>query len=87
MYSFKKLLVNSGFTIKEVRGFGPPIRDMVGDTSSLRSVDTVAAALARRWPRMFAFNFLVVAQKDDELKDIYERTAASDTPSPDPERG
>ena len=29
------------------------------------------------WPRMFAFNFLVVAQKEDELVDIYERTEAS----------
>jgi hypothetical protein len=43
----------------------------------LRFADSASAALARRWPRMFAFNFLIVAQKDEELDDIYERTVAS----------
>ena len=73
-YSFKKLLANGGFVIKELRGFGPPIRDMVGESTSLRAVDTTSATLARFWPRLFAFSFLVVAQKADELEDLYERT-------------
>ena len=73
-YSFKKLLANGGFVIKELRGFGPPIRDMVGESTSLRAVDTTSATLARLWPRLFAFSFLVVAQKGDELEDLYERT-------------
>jgi glycosyltransferase involved in cell wall biosynthesis len=77
VYSFKKLLANAGFVIKEVKGFGPPIRDMVGESAKLRTIDTTSGALARVWPRMFAFNFLVVAQKADELDDIYERTRAS----------
>ena len=76
-YSFKKLLVNSGFVIKEVRGFGPPIRDMIGTSGTLSALDAASARLARLWPRMFAFNFLVVAQKAEELDDIYARTAAS----------
>jgi glycosyltransferase involved in cell wall biosynthesis len=80
IYSFRKLLQNGGFTVKRVRGFGPPIRDMVGETGRLRAADSVSGVLARRWPRMFAFNFLVVAQKDDELEDIYARTAASEAP-------
>jgi hypothetical protein len=74
IYSFRKLLVNSGFVIKELHGFGPPIRDMVGESRSLRAVDTVAGVFARIWPRMFAFSFLVVAEKTDELEDIYART-------------
>ena len=78
IYSFKKLLTNGGFVVKEVRGFGPPIRDMVGESTALRMADRASAALARSWSRMFAFNFLIVAQKDDELVDIYERTAASE---------
>jgi glycosyltransferase involved in cell wall biosynthesis len=77
VYSFKKLLANAGFVIKEVKGFGPPIRDMVGESAKLRAVDATSGTLARVWPRMFAFNFLVVAQKADELDDIYERTRAS----------
>jgi glycosyltransferase involved in cell wall biosynthesis len=77
IYSFKKLLANAGFVIKEVKGFGPPIQDMVGDSGTLRAIDTTSGALARVWPRLFAFNFLVVAQKAEELDDIYERTRAS----------
>ncbi len=82
IYSFKKLLANAGFVIKEVKGFGPPIRDMVGESTALRAADTTSARLARIWPRLFAFSFLVVAQKADELDDIYERTAASAVPAP-----
>jgi glycosyltransferase involved in cell wall biosynthesis len=77
VYSFKKLLANAGFVITEVKGFGPPIRDMVGESTKLRALDTTSGALARVWPRMFAFNFLVVARKADELDEIYERTRAS----------
>ena len=84
VYSFKKLLTNGGFTIKDVRGFGPPIRDMVGETRALRASDNTSSALARRWPRMFAFNFLVVAQKDEELEACYDRTVRSELPAPPP---
>ena len=60
--------------IKEVHGFGPPIRDMVGERPTLRAVDATSGTLARLWPRLFAFSFLVVAQKAEELEDVYERT-------------
>jgi glycosyltransferase involved in cell wall biosynthesis len=78
IYSFRKLLVNGGFAIKDVRGFGPPIRDMVGEGPVLRRTDAASGTLARIWPRLFAFNFLIVAQKEEELDDIYERTVASE---------
>jgi 2-polyprenyl-3-methyl-5-hydroxy-6-metoxy-1,4-benzoquinol methylase len=77
IYSFKKLLRDEGFVIKELRGFGPPIRDMVGASRSLRLVDATSGILARVSPRLFAFSFLVVAQKADELEDLYARTLAS----------
>jgi glycosyltransferase involved in cell wall biosynthesis len=77
VYSFTKLLRNSGFIVEEVRGFGPPVRDMVGQGPVLRAADTFLGMLARWWPRLFAFNFLVTARKEPELEDIYERTAAS----------
>jgi glycosyltransferase involved in cell wall biosynthesis len=80
IYSFRKLLMNAGFTIRDVRGFGPPIRDMVGEGRLLRTADTSSGALARWWPRLFAFNFLLVAEKEEELDDIYQRTAASAAP-------
>jgi len=74
IYSFKKLLVNNGFVVREVRGFGPPIRDMVGESRTLRAADSTAGTLARIWPRPFAFSFLIVAEKADELEDVYART-------------
>ena len=73
-YSFRKLLANGGFVIEELKGFGPPIQDMVGESPALRAVDTSSGRLARLWPRLFAFSFLVVARKADELEDLYERT-------------
>ena len=76
IYSFKKLLTNGGFEIKEVKGFGPPVRDMIGESRSLSAADRISGALARVWPRLFAFSFLVVAQKADELEDVYRRTLA-----------
>jgi SAM-dependent methyltransferase len=84
IYSFKKLLVNGGFRIKEVRGFGPPIRDMVGESTTLRAVDTTSGLLARLWPRLFAFSFLVVAEKAEELEDVYARTMTPPEP-PEPQ--
>lgn len=82
IYSFRKLLSNGGFVIKEVHGFGPPIRDMVGASASLRAADRTSGILARLWPRLFAFSFLIVAEKADELEDIYARTLTSpDSPS------
>jgi SAM-dependent methyltransferase len=77
IYSFRKLLANGGFVVKEVHGFGPPIRDMVGASPALRTADTASGILARVWPRMFAFSFLVVAEKADELEDVYARTLAT----------
>jgi glycosyltransferase involved in cell wall biosynthesis len=76
IYSFRQLLANGGFVIKELHGFGPPIRDMVGGSPTLRAADRTSGILARLWPRLFAFSFLIVAEKADELEDIYERTLA-----------
>ena len=83
IYSFTKLLRNRGFTIRTVRGFGPPIRDMIGESSSLRLADSLSGLLARRWPRLFAFNFLVVAEKGrtaelDRIAVEFERLVAAD---------
>jgi glycosyltransferase involved in cell wall biosynthesis len=76
--SFRRLLSDGGFVVKEVYGFGPPIVDMVGDGPALRFVDAVSARMARAWPRLFAYSFLVVAEKAEELEDIYARTLSPD---------
>jgi len=86
--SFKQLLVDGGFVIKEVHGYGPPIRDMLGASVSLRAADSTSGVLARLWPRLFAFSFLIVAEKAEELEDIYARTLNPPEPrTPQPQTG
>jgi len=76
--SFRKLLRDGGFAIDGLSAFGPPIQDMIGGSAVLRLADTASARFAHVWPRMFAFSFLVVARKADELRDVYERTLTRD---------
>lgn len=74
--SFQRLLRDSGFRILAVRGFGPPIADMIGRGAALRTADRLSAWSARKAPRMFAFNFLVAAVRLDDVDSLYERTFA-----------
>lgn len=77
IYSFRKLLAAYGFQIQDVHYFGPPIADLVGQGSLLGVIDHISGWLARTWPSLFAYSFLVVARRLDALEDIYERTANS----------
>jgi glycosyltransferase involved in cell wall biosynthesis len=75
--SFRRTLEGEGFRIDSIRGFGPPIRDMVGKSALLRLVDTVAGGLARAWPSLFGYQLLVVATRLDDVDSLLERTIAS----------
>jgi glycosyltransferase involved in cell wall biosynthesis len=75
--SFRRLLEGAGFRIESVRGFGPPIEDMVGQSWFLRTMDRVAGWLARVWPSLFAYQFVVRARRVDDVEDILRRTLAS----------
>ena len=72
--SFRRTLEGEGFRVRRVRGFGPPIADLVGRSFLWRSVDRVASLLARVWPSMFAFQFLVEADRVDSVADLLERS-------------
>jgi 2-polyprenyl-3-methyl-5-hydroxy-6-metoxy-1,4-benzoquinol methylase len=76
--SFERLLQDSGFRITQIHGFGPPIQDMIGKRPVLRAADIASGRLARWWPHLFAFSFLIVAEKEEELDDIYQRTLESE---------
>ncbi len=79
-YSFKKLLSQGGFLVREVKYFGPPIADMVGDSWPLRVLDRIASVFARWWPGLFAYEILLVAQRMDDLEEIYTATTAPSAP-------
>jgi glycosyltransferase involved in cell wall biosynthesis len=75
--SFKRLLVMQGFRVERVRGFGPPIQDMIGDAWPLRALDRFAALLARLWPSLFGYQFAVEATRLDDVDDLLARTLES----------
>jgi glycosyltransferase involved in cell wall biosynthesis len=75
--SFCRTLEGEGYRVERVRGFGPPIRDMVGRSGALRLIDGVAGALARMWPSLFAYQFLVEAIRLEDVDSLLDRTIAS----------
>ena len=75
--SFRRTLEGAGFRVEKVRGFGPPIADMVGGSAFLRMLDRLASWLARIWPTMFAYQFLVEATRLDTVEDLLTRTVTS----------
>jgi len=75
--SFKKLLTDNGFIFKEVIGFGPPIADQISDRGVYKLIDSVSGFLAKLYPSLFSFNFLVIAEKKTAFEDIYQQTLLS----------
>lgn len=70
----RKLLIQNGFKIEVVRGFAPPLTDLVSERWFVRCIEQGHAFLSRLYPKMFAYNFLYVARRLDDLSDIFERT-------------
>ena len=75
--SFCRTLEGEGFRVESVRGFGPPVRDMIGSSWLLRMIDRVAGGLARLWPSLFGYQFLVEATRLDDVDTLLERTLES----------
>ncbi len=75
--SFCRTLEGEGFRVESVRGFGPPIQDMVGRSGVLRMIDGVAGFLARVWPSLFAYQILVAAPRLDDVDTLLARTLPS----------
>ena len=62
---------------KEVIGFGPPIADQISDRGVYKLIDSVSGFLAKLYPSLFSFNFLVIAEKKTAFEDIYQQTLLS----------
>jgi glycosyltransferase involved in cell wall biosynthesis len=72
--SLRKLLDQNGFKIEALRGFGPPVTDLVSKGWVMRCLERAHAILSRLYPKMFAYNFLYVARRQDALSDIFKKT-------------
>ena len=74
--SFCRTLEGEGFEVLSVRGFGPPVEDMVSRSWPFRVLDRCASFMARVWPRMFSYQFVVEARRLDRLDDLLKRTVS-----------
>ena len=57
-----------------MRGFGPPIKDMVGASAVLRLLDSMASWFARIWLPCSSYQFLVEARRLDDVESILDST-------------
>lgn len=72
--SFRRLLKNAGFRIDEIRGFGPPLRDLSnGGSLLLNVVDNLSAWLAKLWPTLFAYQILIECTRTDSPADLMQQ--------------
>lgn len=69
--SFRRLLQGAGFKIIKIEGFGPPIVDSFGDAWFWKMIDRICWIMAKLYPKIFAFNFLVIAKK---IMSVEEKT-------------
>ncbi len=82
IYSFRKLLTQNGFVIKEAKFFGPPIVDLISRNTFCRCIEAISYFLAKILPSLFAYNFLIVAQRTDDIGDIYDKTFRKESSCP-----
>jgi 2-polyprenyl-3-methyl-5-hydroxy-6-metoxy-1,4-benzoquinol methylase len=86
--SFRRMLETYGFDNTRVRGFGPPIRDLISRRWPFSWADSLLGFLARVWPGLFAYNFLIVASRRPMLDEIYQATVSYERgPSDGPTQG
>jgi 2-polyprenyl-3-methyl-5-hydroxy-6-metoxy-1,4-benzoquinol methylase len=74
--SLKKLLSQYGFQVTMVRGFAPPLTDMIRNNFGFRMMERVHSLFSRLWPNLFAYNFLIVASRMDRIEDILAATCS-----------
>jgi glycosyltransferase involved in cell wall biosynthesis len=79
--SFRHLFITGGFMIEEVRGFGPPIRDLVSSRLPFRAIDSLLALLAHIAPRLFAYQILLVGRRRPSLEEVYRGTVGTTGPA------
>jgi SAM-dependent methyltransferase len=68
--SFCRTLEGEGYEVLSVRGFGPPLVDMIGRSALLRLLDRATSLMARIWPSLFSYQMLVEARRLDDVDSI-----------------
>jgi len=68
------LFEQHGFRVKNIRYFGPPIFDLSNKNIVFKLLDFILYHAAQVWPSLFAYQFLIEAQRLDSVDEIYEKT-------------
>jgi len=72
--SFRRYLRNSGFNVKKMVFFGPPIADEFGKHSEfLKMLDIILYRLANLWPGMFAYQIMAICERPDSVEDLMSK--------------
>jgi len=75
--SFRRLIRQYGFQIEFIRGFPPPLTDLISSGKFMKILEKIHAWLSLLLPNLFAYNFLVVAVRMDDINDIFDQTVHS----------
>lgn len=78
--SLRSLLRDCGYDIERIEAVPVPF-DVVMPTSTGRMLARVAAVLARAWPTMFAFQFLVVCRPQPGVQQLLRRAETITSPA------
>ena len=69
--SFQRLLMQAGFRVERVIGFGPPLSDLTQGQSRLFTLlDRVSSWLAKHWPSLFAYQILMECVRPSSAPDL-----------------
>lgn len=80
--SFVHLIERYGFRIKEKKFFGLPIVDLLGEKSRVALfVDRASRLLAEKFPGLFAYQFLIEAERLESVHDLMQGTFAMERTS------
>jgi 2-polyprenyl-3-methyl-5-hydroxy-6-metoxy-1,4-benzoquinol methylase len=79
----KKLLVQVGFRVESVVGFSPPLSDLISSHWLMKFLEMVHSSLSRIYPKMFSYNFLMVATRMDDISTIFAKTTGRENPRED----
>ncbi|HOK41496.1 MAG TPA: glycosyltransferase [bacterium] len=72
--SLKNLIEQYNYRVDNVIGFPPPLTDMILNNTFFKLCEMILAILARKFPSLFSYNFLIIATRLDSEEDILEKT-------------
>ena len=76
--SVVRMLKQANYEIDSIEGFGPPLVDLQQSHSMLMGLlNRMSYRLARLWPSLFAFQFLVSAKRRYSVTDLVVKTTSS----------